>query len=195
MMFLLTLKMEVEMLKDLIDQARKQVTSVKSLDDFLGDNKDNIVVACTILPIVNGVKLRVATAVVVLNSAGDSFYLYRRTPEGEERRGIPEKWDTPKGRVPFIAPGKWAVDESLITGEVDGVALATEYNPSGKFAEYVHMPVVVFRVDAAGQKLLDDSAGNVPADMGDVKGYEWIPVTDINHENAMTKVLAAASVL
>ncbi|OGI25167.1 MAG: hypothetical protein A3J76_03115 [Candidatus Moranbacteria bacterium RBG_13_45_13] len=168
----------------------KAVKNLAQLDEFFEANKDAIVDACTPLELVSGVKVRVATAVVCSRANGD-LYLYRRTGEGEPRRGTTSNWDTPKGRVLFTAPGKWKADENQVTGKVIGIGLAHEYQPTGKFQEFVLMPVIVFQANESGEAYLDSIVSEVPPDMGDVKGYKWIPASDITADNAMTKVVAA----
>jgi hypothetical protein len=168
-----------------------EVNSITKLDRFLIVMEKAIISSCTIMGKINGVGLRVATAVVI-RRANDDLYLYRRTPEDGPRRGIPGNWDTPKGRVKFVAPGKWSADENLVTGRIAGLGLATEYQPMGSnFEEFVLMPVIVFEVDEDGENYLSSIAKNVPVDMGDVIGYEWVSAANIGPDTAMTKILAA----
>jgi hypothetical protein len=170
-------------------------TSIANLDTLFVANEAEIKAVFTITSKVNGVGLRIATAVVILDPDGEKLYLYRRTPEGDERRGISGNWETFKGRVKYVDKGKCLVPEDQISGKVVGIGLATETRLGGKYAEHVHMPTVLFQVDEAGKALLDEYADKVPADMGDVAGYEWVPVAEIVSDNAMTKILVAADLV
>jgi hypothetical protein len=184
-------------MKEMMNLIGGKKMSMTQLDAVMNTFEQEIKGMFTITSKVNGVNLRVSTAVVVCD-VDDNLLLYRRTSEGEVRRGIPENWDTPKGRVKFTASGKWLVPEDQVTGQVVGVGLATEYNALGsKFPEYVHMPLIVFEVDEAGKRAINKHLNDVPTDMGQVAGYEWVPASVIgNAENpAMTKIVVAAQII
>lgn len=178
-------------LEQIVSQAMESVRSLTELDEFFENNKQAIIEACTPAEVPDGLKLRVSTAVVCAHKS--FLFLYQRTPAGsgqEPLRGIVGKLETPKGVVPFTGPGKWYADESLVTGRIVGVAIATETNPS--FGEYVVMPVIVFEVNEAGRAHLDSVADRPHEKLAGVTGYEWVPVDEINDKNAMSKITAAS---
>jgi hypothetical protein len=161
--------------------------SLVGLDKILNENKEDLILM--FVDKVNGLKVRVSTAVKIISSCGKNILVYRRTSDGEKRRGVSGKFDTPKGRVAFTAPIKMNIDEKNMYGSIIDITISTEENPSGKFAEFVFMPVIHFQVDQKTENYLNKSLNNVPDDMGDVERFEWVDLSSLNHENSMTKLL------
>ena len=125
-------------LKDIFSlPGAEKIRSLSELDQFFLQNQQVIEEACRPADRINGVPVRVSATVVVCRKNND-IHAYRRTDNyvwmgdadrGGPRRGIVGYWDTPKGVASFVGRGKWLVNEALVTGEIIGVGIATEYRP------------------------------------------------------------------